>query len=83
MTPTQLFEASKEKRNFKTIYDRYKIADQLERKGHIKLGNDEITLLPGHLVQIKGNEPLISFSGYLLENPMTWDTFVHLYLLDK
>lgn len=72
-----------DKKNFKSVHDRYKIADQLERKGYLKIGNDEITLLPGHLVQINGSKQLISFSGYPIENPMTWDTFVHLYLLDK
>lgn len=64
-------------KNFKSVHDRYKIADQLERNGYLKIGNDELTLLPGHLVQVKGNQtPQI-------DNPMTWDTFVHLYLIGK
>jgi len=73
-----------DKKNFKSVHDRYKIADQLERNGYLKIRNDELTLLPGHLVQLKGNQaPQHPLYGYLLDNPMTWDTFVHHYLLDK
>jgi hypothetical protein len=72
-----------DKADIKPSKERYKIAEKLERNGYLKIGDDELTLQPGHLVHVKGSQPLHPVYGYPLDNPMTWDTFVHIYLLTE
>lgn len=48
---------------------RIRKAEELERKGEIKIGKDKC-VAKNALVYINGN-------------PVTWDTFTHIYLLDK
>ena len=76
--------SQREKKNFASIFQRLDIAKRLERNGILTMGKHTLTLLPGHLVKVTGSEaPTHPISGYPLDNPMTWDSFVHIYLLDK
>lgn len=84
MNVQQIEINQREKKNYNSIFQRMTIVKKLERNGTLILGNDELTLLPGNLVSVKGsNDPVHPINGDLLDNPMTWDTFVHIYLLDK
>ena len=83
MNPKQLEINSRERKNFNSIFKRVAIAKRLERNGTIKLGNDTLTLLDGHMVRVEGDQPLHPIYGDPLDNPMTWDTFKDLYLLEK
>ena len=66
------------------ISKRLYIADKLRECGRIYVGKDMITFRNG-LVYIENNaypkNPLDQ--TLMLDNPMTWDTFTHIYLLDK
>ena len=73
----------REIKNFASIFKRLAIAKRLERNGTLILKGDELTLLPGNLVSVKGNAPTHPINGDPLDNPMTWDSFVNIYLLDK
>lgn len=65
------------------INKRIQTARELERKGSIRIGKD-IIISHGNYVYVKTeNPPRHLYYGYVLSNPMTWDTFTHLYLLDK
>ncbi len=68
---------------------RRKAIEQLERTGVIFVSNgyrnprDVVTLCDG-LVHVESEFPIVHpFEGYELDNPMTLDTFLHLYLLNK
>ena len=53
--------------NNMTLENRLRTAERLEKQGKISIGNDIITV----------NNGLV----YVNDEPMTWDTFTHLYLL--
>ena len=59
------------------------LTEKLERRGVLQIGKDRAIVKNG-LVYIETNTPpLHPLYGYKLDNPMTWDTFTYLYLLDK
>lgn len=61
-----------------------RITMQLERNGCVKVGKDKCILKPNHLVYVDAKTPpLHPYDKYPLDNPMTWDTFKHIYLLGK
>ena len=62
---------------------RLETAERLEKLGSIKVGKDKVTAING-LVYVETSELMIHpLYGYPLDNPMTWDTFTHIYLLGK
>ena len=66
------------------ITNRLKIADRLEERGRIYVGKDMVTIRNGLIYIETADFPRNPFdSRLLLNNPMTWDTFTHIYLLDK
>lgn len=71
-----------------TIEKRFATAERLERNGIIEVCG-VYALDAGGLVRIdsKNQEKLKAAltldNGKVLENPMTWDTFTHIFLLDK
>ena len=71
-----------------TIGKRLLTAGHLAKKGVIKI-NDVNAIDVGGLVRIDSKDPdklkaaLTLDNGTMLENPMTWDTFTHIYLLNK
>ncbi|MBQ3543511.1 MAG: hypothetical protein IJA34_00740 [Lachnospiraceae bacterium] len=61
----------------------FKVLERLEKKGECRIGEDRIILKNG-LIEIETKNKLIHpFNNYVLENPMTIDTFIHYYLYDK
>lgn len=65
------------------LYQRLKHAEKLEKRGQLKIGKD-VCIVKNGLVHVKTEtQPMHPRYNYPLENPMTWDTFTHLYLLDK
>lgn len=65
------------------INKRIELARQLKKSGSICIKKDVITS-KGDLVYVKTDAPLLHpLYGCYLDNPMTWDTFTHLYLLNK
>lgn len=65
------------------LHKRIDVANRLIKQGKIKIG-DDYAINTGGLVRIVTDKQLIHpFTKTELENPMTWDTFTHLYLLDK
>lgn len=69
---------------FMDTVSRTKIAERLSKKGRIYIGKESISARNG-LVYIETTafpkNPLDT--KLFLDNPMTWDTFTHIYLLDK
>ena len=71
-----------------TIEKRFEIAERLERNGITYLSG-VYALDIGGLVRIDSKYPeklkaaLTMDDGIVLENPMTWDTFTHIFLLNK
>lgn len=66
-----------------TLAGRLSVAKALEKHGRIRIGNDYAVVRNG-LVYIETSSELTHpISATPLENPMTWDTFTHAYLLDK
>lgn len=66
------------------ITNRMKVADKLQERGRIYVGRDMVTLRNGLIHIETADFPRHPFdSKLLLDNPMTWDTFTHIYLLDK
>ena len=66
------------------LVERTRITIQLERNGCVKVGKDKCILKPGHLVYVETEtQPIHPYDKYPLDNPMTLDTFKHIYLLDK
>ena len=72
-----------DKADIRPSHERHKIAEKLERNGYLKIGKDELFLKPGHIVLVKGSQPTHPIYKTPLDNPMTWDSFVHLYLLER
>lgn len=65
------------------IMERIKTAERLERTGKLKIGED-VCILKGGLIYIDSKTPpLHPLYDTPLDNPMTWDSFIHLYLLNK
>lgn len=68
---------------------RLKEAEHLQRTGQIYISNGkylrrDIATLRGGLIYIESKFPIVHpFEGYKLDNPMTLDTFTHIYLLGK
>ena len=64
--------------------DRMKIADQLKETGRVYVGRHRIVFKNG-LVYIENEAfPRNPFdSRLMLDNPMTMDTFMNIYLMDK
>ena len=64
--------------------DRMKIADQLKETGRVYIGRHRIVFKNG-LVHIENEAfPKNPFdSRLMLDNPMTMDTFMNIYLMDK
>lgn len=54
------------------IERRLRITDSLDKKGHVKVGNRTFTLRDGLVYADKDIEGI--------ENPMTRDTFTHIFL---
>lgn len=66
-----------------TLEGRLITTKSLEQYGYVRLGNDYAYYRNG-LVYIETKSELVHpFLGTPLENPMTLDTFTHLYLLNK
>lgn len=66
-----------------TLHKRIDLANKLEKNGEIRIGND-LAIDIGGLVKVISDEELVHpIYETPLENPMTWDTFTHLYLLNK
>ena len=71
-----------------TIENRFAIVERLERNGIIYLSGVYARDIGG-LVRIDSKYPenlkaaLTMDDGRVLENPMTWDTFTHIFLLNK
>ena len=66
-----------------TLHKRIDLANKLIKNGEIRIGND-IAIDIGGLVKVVTDEELVHPRLKTpLENPMTWDTFTHLYLLNK
>ena len=69
---------------FMDAASRTKIAERLRKTGRIYIGKESISARNG-LIYIETTafpkHPLDT--KLLLDNPMTWDTFTHIYLLDK
>ena len=69
---------------FMDTSSRTKIAERLRKTGRIYIGKESVSARNG-LVHIDTTafpkNPLDP--NLLLDNPMTWDTFTHIYLLDK
>ena len=69
---------------FMDTASRTKIAERLSKKGRIYIGKESISARNG-LIYIETTafprHPLDT--KLFLDNPMTWDTFTHIYLLDK
>ena len=71
-----------------TIGKRLLTAGHLAKKGTIKI-NGVNAIDVGGLVRIDSTNPdelkaaLTRDDGTVLENPMTWDTFTHIFLLNK
>lgn len=65
------------------IIQRFEIARKLERCGSIRIGKDVATLRNGLIYIESETPPMNPYHEILLDNPMTWDDFTHIYLLDK
>lgn len=71
------------------FHQRIETARKLERRGKIFISNGrykrrDIATVCGGLIHVESQFPIVHpFEGYKLDNPMTWDTFTHLYLLRK
>ena len=70
-----------------TLSSRLTVAKSLEKHGTICLNKVYANDVSG-LVRFTGKpedvqEELTLPNGEILENPMTWDTFTHIYLLNK
>lgn len=70
-----------------TLSSRLTVAKSLEKHGKIAMNNTYANVVNG-LVRFTGKQEDIQKeltlpSGEILENPMTWDTFTHIYLLYK
>ena len=71
-----------------TIENRFATVERLERNGITYLSG-VYALDIGGLVRIDSKYPeklkaaLTMDDGTVLENPMTWDTFTHIFLLNK
>ncbi len=70
-----------------TLGSRLTVAKSLEKHGTICL-NKVYAHNVGGLVKFTGKQEdvrqeLTLPNGTMLENPMTWDTFTHIYLLNK
>ena len=64
--------------------NRMKIVDKLREAGRIYVGKDMVTFRNGLIYIETADFPRHPFDSHLLlDNPMTWDTFMHIYLLDK
>lgn len=63
---------------------RVKVEMQLKRKGYVKIDEDKCILKPGNLVYVETEtQPIHPYEKYPLDNPMTLDTFIHIYLIGK
>ena len=64
-------------------------AEVLKQRGIIFVSNGynkprDIVTLRDNLIYVESKFSIVHpFEGYALDNPMTWDTFIHLYLLNK
>lgn len=69
---------------FMDITDRMKIVDQLRETKRVYVGRHRVSFKNG-LVHIENEAfPRSPFdSRLMLDNPMTMDTFMNIYLLDK
>ena len=65
------------------ITKRIEIARKLEKAGSIRIGKDVATVRNGLIYIETETPPTNPYYGILLDNPMTWDDFTHIYLLDK
>jgi hypothetical protein len=70
-----------------TLSTRLLVAKSLEKHGRIAMNNTYANVVNG-LVRFTGKQEdvqkeLTLPNGTVLENPMTWDTFTHIYLLNK
>lgn len=70
-----------------TPYGRIITTNSLEAHGRIALGKIHAEVVNG-LIRLTGKQEdvqkeLTLPNGTVLENPMTWDTFTHIYLLYK
>ena len=70
-----------------TLSTRLLVAKSLEKHGRIAMNNTYANVANG-LVRFTGKQEDIQKeltlpNGEILENPMTWDTFTHIYLLYK
>lgn len=68
---------------------RLAIAAQLDRTGTVHINNGkgkpkDIVVICNSKIYVDSQFPIVHpFEGYKLDNPMTWDTFTHIYLLGK
>ena len=65
------------------IVHRFETTHKLERRGRIRIGNDIVISHGDHVHVETETELKHPYDGHFLDNPMTWDTFTHEYLLDK
>jgi hypothetical protein len=71
-----------------TIEKRFETTDRLIKSGIIKVSGVYV-LDVGALVRIDSRDKetlkaaLTKDDGTVIENPMTWDTFTHIFLLNK
>lgn len=65
------------------IIQRFETARKLERRGRISIGKDVAILCNGLIYIESETPPMNPYHEVLLDNPMTWDDFTHIYLLDK
>ena len=72
-----------------SLYQRLAITEKLQRRGKVFVSNGrykprDIATLRGGFIHVESKFPIVHpLYGYELENPMTWDTFTHLYLLER
>lgn len=69
---------------FMDTVSRTKIAERLRKTGRIYIGKETISARNGLVYIDTASFPKNPLdTSLLLDNPMTWDTFTHIYLLDK
>ena len=71
------------------LQERLETASRLARNGQLFISNGkrkprDVATLRAGLIQVESKFPIVHpYYGYKLDNPMTWDTFTHIYLLNK
>lgn len=70
-----------------TFHGRTVVVNSLEKYGRVSIGKIHANVING-LILFTGEEKdvqkeLALPNGNVLENPMTWDTFTHIYLFYK